>query len=156
MPFVVEHPRQPTEDSRGERPILSGRATERQPVDDLTSRFAGPVGGHSTQNVRDLAETVTINPHRGRPLVFRRGEARSRRDVGSADVRGLGTWATNPMPLADAAGADAGAVADTLPRNGVQGRFTGHLVAVLEPAASSGISGVALVQRLRQAEEDGR
>jgi hypothetical protein len=169
MAFIIKKRGRLTYYYHDEHPIFSELVTEEQPNGDLRLHFAGLTGGYSAKGVLNLAELVSMDPHKEIPLVFRcwefwlqeAGICNSLKEIDFLEVHAFGCQPKSPNPLVDPAGYAAeierlrkayneayrAFFRDVLPENGVPARFTVHLLDVPDKAASYEFYSTALYQK---------
>ncbi len=171
MAFLIKRRGKLTYYYRNEESLFSNIVTEEQPDGDLKIYFAGFTGGESATRNLGLSETVSMDPEREIPLVFRVWEAwlqeagicRSLAEIDFIEMHVFGCQPKSPNPLVDPAGFAAelerlrkayarayGAFfRQNLPDHGLPVRFTVHLTDVPDRAASYEFYTTALYQRTR-------
>lgn len=172
MAFQVKQRGKLTYYYRGEQPLFSHLVTESLGDGDLKVYFAGFTGGESATRHLGLSETVTMDPDREIPLVFRTWEAwlieaglcSSLKEIDFIEMHVFGCQPKKPSPLVDPVGyaaeqdrlrqayarAYGGFFREKLPDHGLPARFTVHLIDVPDKAASYEFYTTAMLQRKRQ------
>jgi len=157
---------------QGEDPVLSSMVTEEQPDGDLKISFSGLTGGYSATGVLNLDTVTFMEPEIEIPLVFKcwetwlqdAGICEKIADVDFIEVHAFGCQPKSPNPLVDPVGFRAEQerlrkeyakayrkfFKEQCPDNGVPARFTVHVVAVPDEAASYEFFGTALYQKSLQ------
>jgi len=173
MPFQVKKRGKLTYYYQGDQPVLSALVTEELPDGDLRIYLSGLTGGYSAKSILNRSELVSMDPAREIPLVFQcweqwlreAGICDSLKEIDFIEVHAFGCQPKSPNPLVDPVGyaaelerlrkayADAYRrfFAEYLPDHGLPARFTVHLVAVPDQAASYEFYSTALYQRSSRA-----
>lgn len=171
MAFTIKRRGKLTYYYRGEAPVFSQIVTEQLGDGDLKIYLAGFTGGESATRNLGLSETVSMDPEREIPLVFRGWESwlreagicQSIEELDFIEMHAFGCQPKSPSPLTDPAGyaaevdrlrkayarAYAAFFRERLPEHGLPARFTVHVVDVPDKAASYEFYTTALLQKKR-------